>query len=328
MQNMLGLLGNSPDRTPEGHLRDSLNPLSAIETAYNSGQDIGRRNYLAGIGGLLAGALPIPGKQEISPLIKKGSRVLHGVPDETALASKSAMIYDPKPLPQRDIVLDYPNGAIGDATGRPLYDLEGRPLNPRAIIAGRTHVGGGDSGVPAEAYESLAAQATGGRPETVAKSQIGGDAGQYVVDRDRRSGKVISRNIFIDKSLSPVSASRVLPHELSHAVDEVVETIPVDGLNDELRDVFNHLNNPQSHGKRYGPEQRGYSGEKARRELMAEGIRAYMADPNYFKTVAPNAAARIREFVNSHPKLSQIIQFNALASVVLGGGLPQPEESE
>jgi hypothetical protein len=32
---------------------------------------------------------------------------------------------------------------------------------------------------------------------------------------------------------------------------------------------------------------------------MAEAIRAYMADPNYLKTVAPKTAAAIRAAVNA-----------------------------
>lgn len=48
---------------------------------------------------------------------------------------------------------------------------------------------------------------------------------------------------------------------------------------------------------------------------MAEAIRAYMADPNYIKTVAPNVAARIRATVNDNPSLRDTIQFNI-------GGIP------
>jgi len=47
------------------------------------------------------------------------------------------------------------------------------------------------------------------------------------------------------------------------------------------------------------------------REYMAEAIRAYMADPNYIKTVAPQTAARIRQYVNSEPRLNHVIQFNS-----------------
>ncbi|HZN27897.1 MAG TPA: hypothetical protein VFB88_00930 [Xanthobacteraceae bacterium] len=54
---------------------------------------------------------------------------------------------------------------------------------------------------------------------------------------------------------------------------------------------------------------------------MVEAIRAYMADPNYLKTIAPKTAAAIREAVNSHPALGKIIQFNAMAGpvAIIGG---------
>jgi hypothetical protein len=48
---------------------------------------------------------------------------------------------------------------------------------------------------------------------------------------------------------------------------------------------------------------------------MTEAIRAYATDPNWFKTAASQTAKRIREFVNSHPEWSKIIQFNALAGI-------------
>ena len=60
-----------------------------------------------------------------------------------------------------------------------------------------------------------------------------------------------------------------------------------------------------------GPQHLGYTGDSVPRELMVEAIRAYMADPNYLKTVAPKIAAAIREAVNSHPALGKIIQYNA-----------------
>jgi hypothetical protein len=43
---------------------------------------------------------------------------------------------------------------------------------------------------------------------------------------------------------------------------------------------------------------------------MAEAIRAYMQNPNYMKTVAPNVARRIRAAVNPNPNINTIIQFN------------------
>jgi len=60
-------------------------------------------------------------------------------------------------------------------------------------------------------------------------------------------------------------------------------------------------------------------------ELWAEAIRAYKQDPNYMKTVAPNAAALIREHWNSNPTLRRILHFN---SVGAGAGLGSYQSAE
>lgn len=235
------------------------------------------------------------------------------------LASRSANMYNPPAKSPRAFEADYPQGARSDEAGRLLEDIEGRPLVARHVV-GRTHEGGGDAALPADAYDSVAEAVTGGRPQAVASRQIGGDAGQYVVTRDRRSGDVLNRDIFVDKSLSEAQAQRVAAHEIGHAINDVSGTIPVDGLDGELRRVYNDLNNPQSYGKKFGPEQNRYKGETAKRELLAESIRAYMTDPNYIKTVAPDVASRIRKYVNSHPEISKVIQFNSLGGGLLGLG--------
>lgn len=313
---------NWPGPNPETKTRDLMtildwSPAGVLMDVNDAGRSVGSGNYLDA--GITAGLALLPGPNGTMKSIANNiaGRALE---KRKALASKSARIYDPEPLPQRDFEADYPNGATGDATGRLLFDVEGRPLDPGAVVAGRTHIGGGDSGVPAEAYDSIATQATGRNPQAVSKSTIGGDAGQYVVVQDRRSGKVTDRSILLDRALAPEQAKRVLSHELSHAIDERVGIIPSAGLDDELRDVYNHLNNPQKHGPRFGPEQHGYSGERVKHELMAEAVRAYMHDPNYLKSVAPRTAAAIRAAVNPHPGISKIIQFNSLAPLGLGVG--------
>lgn len=131
---------------------------------------------------------------------------------------------------------------------------------------------------------------------------------------------------------------RTVAHELGHLFDELSGEIPTAGLNKELATVYNDLNNPTLAQRRellgspdvdtssarnlrnYSPAASGYRGEEAQRELMAEALRAYMADPNYAKTVAPKTAARVREYVNSNPRLRDIIQFNTLAPVGVGVG--------
>lgn len=44
---------------------------------------------------------------------------------------------------------------------------------------------------------------------------------------------------------------------------------------------------------------------------MAEAVRAYMADPNYLKTTAPETAAQVRDYVNGNARLKDTIQFNS-----------------
>jgi hypothetical protein len=133
-------------------------------------------------------------------------------------------------------------------------------------------------------------------------------------------------------------ADRILAHMLGHLLDyraprasatdsdQDIRGISQDNLNEELRHVYNDCNNPLLNDARrldpglqpdddpdyqgFGPEQRACYGTDARAELMAEAIRAYLQDPNYLKTVAPNVAARIRAAVNTNPDLNQIIQFN------------------
>src|SRR5262249_1683772 len=94
-------------------------------------------------------------------------------------------------------------------------------------------------------------------------------------------------------------------------------------LEPELRSVYSTLNSGEE-GRRplMLPQHRGYPRSEAPAELVAEAVRAYLTDPNYLKTVAPNTAAAIRSLVNSHPELSKLIQFNTLGGAAgLGGAL-------
>jgi len=138
------------------------------------------------------------------------------------------------------------------------------------------------------------------------------------------------RNILVDRNLGPASFSKVVAHEFGHALDDLAGQIDTTDIKTELRQVYNDLNNPDLAMRRtmrpdfdpaqagsakyrnYGPEKSGYKGTDIDRELMAEAIRAYMADPNYLKTVAPRTAARIRAAVNANPRIAPIIQFNEL----------------
>lgn len=82
------------------------------------------------------------------------------------------------------------------------------------------------------------------------------------------------------------------------------------------------------------PQSIGYKGDDVPREFMAEAIRAYMADLNYIKSVAPRTAKAIRRAVNQNPALNRSIQFNTLpwgaalpgALTALMGASPLDEE--
>jgi hypothetical protein len=118
--------------------------------------------------------------------------------------------------------------------------------------------------------------------------------------------------------LTPEQAA-MKAHQLGHIIDHLAGPIPTRGLEDELQQVYDDLNNPNRtadnldvlpEAEPFRPEDRGFTGEAVAREYIAEAIRAYLTDPNYMKTVAPRTAAAIRAAVNPNPRVNTIIQFN------------------
>jgi hypothetical protein len=93
-------------------------------------------------------------------------------------------------------------------------------------------------------------------------------------------------------------------------------------LESQLERIYRDLNNPvDGEVTIRTPEDHGYEAIDADRELWAEAIRAYMYDPNYIKTVAPEVAFMIRDHVNGNRSLRRTIQFNAAPTIVGLGGL-------
>ncbi|MBF5006853.1 hypothetical protein [Diaphorobacter caeni] len=237
--------------------------------------------------------------------------------------SKNAIISDPKPLQQRPFHDDYPQGAQGER-GSPLtVDIDGNPLGAR-FIAGRRTVGGDDEGLSGVDAYGLARD-LGIQTDFAARSgpQLKGDFGRYTRSGDQRT-------ISIDHALPAETQARVQRHELGHAVDDLTfatigrggSKIPTDGIKRELSQVYSDQNSSMYVPKgKIGatPKTDGYPPSEIDSELMSEAIRAYMADPNYIKSVAPKTAKRIREYVNSNPNLNKVIQFNS-AGAGLGLG--------
>jgi hypothetical protein len=255
---------------------------------------------------------PMPGAGPAAAARWLSKSMPRAAPTAELLASKSAMLYNPPAKSPRPLSADYPHGATADAAGRLFADIEGRPLVAESV-AGRSLVGANEKAISPAELEAIATKLSGNAPQSVAAREIGGNAGRLTWLRHRPDA-LRDYQILIDRGLTPQQFARVLAHETGHLIDEMAGRLPTAGLNTELRQVYNTLNTGQERTRDLtGPQHLGYTGDSVPRELMVEAIRAYMADPNYLKIVAPKTAAAIREAVNSHPVLSKIIQFNTMA---------------
>jgi hypothetical protein len=263
--------------------------------------------------------LPLGGAARVASLVEHGAAMA-----SKRLVSRSPSMYNPPKKSLRPFEDDYPGVAQADATGRLKYDAEGRPLADSALVAGRRVLGGVDEGARPSEYDALAT-ALVGRPASLHPGRtMARDFGHTVIDR--YTGQPIE--IRLRSDTRPDQLPKVYAHELAEAIQATAGPIPTKGITSELRQIYNTLNNPNravggaeaaSWGKPMTPQAHGYKGADIPREYMAEAIRAYLGDPNYIKSVAPNTAARIRERVNAHPTLSRIIQFNSV-----GAGLFAP----
>lgn len=243
-----------------------------------------------------------------------------------ALRKSPTSFFNPIPKPPRDVRKDFPNGAALDDEGYVTEDMEGRPFDAPYRI-GRTRLD--------EPYHAL-------RPidiQRVGEIAIGGpinknsskyfDAG---VLGEAWSFRGKPEYVHILDSLPQAEADIVTAHEVGHVIEQLAGEIPTAGLEEELNFVYNAMQTGKERKYLQSlPEDAGYSGLEAPHEKMAEAVRAYMVDPNYLKTVAAKTAARIRQYVNTHPQLSKIIQFNTIAAGGVSGlgmtGGSEPSEA-
>ena len=244
--------------------------------------------------------------------------------------------------PQRDFEQDYPNGAEADESGRLLFTIDGAPIG-RGIVVGRSQVGGGDTGLPEIAHEPITERLTGKASsiQPLPKVKAGPVHGETVVNRYSGAPELIRLSDKLSASELPIVHS----HEIGHAISQLAGEIPADGLMGELKYMYNDINNPILADKRqllgtddvdtsvarilrnFSPETAGYQADDVPQEYMAEAIRSYLDSPNYIKTVGPKTAARIREYVNTHPALKDVIQFNTVAGAAVLGGALVPDDA-
>lgn len=317
-----GLLGRLSQTWPARLAKDAYGAVTLPGDVYRGkvsmyGEDghtnpevINRSADLAGL--VTLGSRNIASHSNFNPFSSAGK--------DTALASRQASIYNPPVKSPRPFEADYPAGVMPNDAGKRLsVDMEGRPLvADEGRIAGRRTVGGSEEAVSPSEFNAIAEEATGRRTKDVTQSELRGDVGRTILRPITRQPE----EIFLSKNLTPEKRDLVYGHELGHVIDQIAGEIPVNGiLKEELKPLYNTLNNPNRNGaeaanwgKTFRPDDSGYRSKDIPREYMAEAVRSYISNPNYLKTVAPKTAARIREFVNSHPTLSKIIQFNAMAA--------------
>jgi hypothetical protein len=185
--------------------------------------------------------------------------------------------------------------------------------------------GGNDVGLePRETYD-LIEKVIGVPPKLASDNRLDGMSGVYLPRIDE-NGQPARHGIWINKELSDHQKQLAMAHEAGHMIEDSAvgpSNMPIRGLERELEPVYSTLNSgKQRRQPLFLPKDKGYSEEQSPFELVAEAIRAYLLDPNYFKTVAPDAAAAIRAMVNSHPQLSKWIQFNSMGGIAaLRGGI-------
>jgi len=252
---------------------------------------------------------------------------------------------------------DWPDGPPVDAQGRLTRDMDRKPLDQSSVIIGRNKAPGYGAG--SEADRSLrdriaiiqTIKKAGSSLKRVPRSpdQTSGAWGPKFNDKDGYTGRgVVQITDDLDRPIAGLDDQEVitLSHELAHSIDfkakpardtnafnerawgidhknpDKMPPESVAKVQGQLERVYQDLNNPvDGEVKIRSPRDHGYEAIDADRELWAEAIRAYMWDPNYIKTVAPDVAFMIRHHVNRNSSLRKTIQFNAIPTIVGVGGL-------
>jgi len=223
--------------------------------------------------------------------------------------------YRPPSKPQRPFDDDYA-APPGDPGSRLETTIDGDPLTAR-YVAGRRTVGGDDVGLSPEDTESAARALFTVNSVDPSLMPAKGAFGSFSPSRS----EIRYRN-----DLDPEQTDIVVAHELGHGldggiVDNTGQVRPLRKVYHDLATGDTRITKPK---QMMGPEQYGYPANQVDGEMTAEAIRAYLQDPNYFKSVAPEMARRIREAVNTDPRLRDVIQFNANPSTAAGAFMMTP----
>lgn len=204
--------------------------------------------------------------------------------------------------------------------------MDGAAIHPNAVIVGHGNVGSPNISASPRDIEVIGGNLARSRSATPddPKFDMAGDFGEFRPKKRKseKGGRTIETDvkqneILLNPQLNRTEHHRTQAHEVAHAIDDAISKYKLGKLTkdrqveNELRQVYhemvdeNALKMPELMVNRNGsgrlsPYELGYRGkESIKAELVAEGIRAFMARPEYFKRVAPNAARALRAHFKS-----------------------------
>lgn len=136
--------------------------------------------------------------------------------------------------------------------------------------------------------------------------------------------KKFPTQVLINRHLRGRQAESIKAHEFGHVVRKVTQPEPrglvyppiPDKYGNDAARAYHHLNTGKAHRenqKLYGPVDRDPDEKYPVEEIFAEAMRAYLTDPNAFKTLYPAMGEFVRKVVNRNPDLRKVIQFNSAA---------------
>lgn len=212
--------------------------------------------------------------------------------------------------------------------GKLAYTPEGDPL-VAPLIVGRID-SGPDRTLSPRQLEKIINSITRKRMQRVTRKmverederaeQLGDSLGVAYGDETKK----FLTQVLLNRHLRGRQAESVKAHEFGHGVRKVTQPEPrsrnYEPLQDEIQNeaarVYHQLNTgkaPRKNQKLFGPVDRNPEDTEIDEEFFAEAMRAYLADPNAFKSLFPDMARFVRKTVNGNPDLMKIIQFNSAA---------------
>jgi hypothetical protein len=245
----------------------------------------------------------VPRDQQIVRGLLSGDGPQMSVADAENVANSYRVGYNPKPLNQSHSMSTTPEAL--EAMTRADWSRAKRAsssMHPSWLDAGPWRRRRRPSGT-VEAATRLVTIAPAGRLATRPSWQL---------PRSRRRRRKEAPTIDFDRDLTVDQVPRVVAHEVGHAIDSLSGKIGTKGLSTELKQVYHDLaTGRQGETKKQTlPQHLGYPAKEVRDEMVAEAVRAYIVDPHHLKSVAPETAKRIREAVNTDPRIAKVIQFN------------------